>query len=187
MIGYFAGYKSKISIHALREERDPCTCCGFAAAFDFNPRAPRGARLGCRLRCLAPCRFQSTRSARSATIFPAGHYVCCINFNPRAPRGARLEGYTADKPVVSDFNPRAPRGARPERNISFPKPAYFNPRAPRGARQAVFASSRFETDISIHALREERDYTLAYFGAIDFVFQSTRSARSATIRSPSIW
>ena len=89
--------------------------------------------------------------------------MCCINFNPRAPRGARLEGYTADKPVVSDFNPRAPRGARPERNISFPKPAYFNPRAPRGARQAVFASSRFETDISIHALREERDYTYGGF------------------------
>ena len=33
-----------ISIHALREERDGNSRFRFCARFNFNPRAPRGAR-----------------------------------------------------------------------------------------------------------------------------------------------
>ena len=34
-----------ISIHALRMERDPAQRCFSWRAYDFNPRAPHGARL----------------------------------------------------------------------------------------------------------------------------------------------
>ena len=57
----------QISIHALREERD-----------DF---------VGFKI--WATHRFQSTRSARSATKYKADQSGGKTNFNPRAPRGAR--------------------------------------------------------------------------------------------------
>ena len=56
-----------ISIHALREERDP----------DSIGRVNYGKL------------FQSTRSARSATSSRPGNPSVASNFNPRAPRGAR--------------------------------------------------------------------------------------------------
>ena len=79
-------------------------------------------------------------------------------FNPRAPRGARPGFFQTRNLFQTDFNPRAPRGARPLR-LTIPK----------------------MQNISIHALREERDSYC--FSSIPFnlAFQSTRSARSATL------
>ena len=61
----------------------------FAAPVNFNPRAPRGARL-------------SAHTGSQA----AG------DFNPRAPRGARRQAVTGHVQISKYFNPRAPRGAR---------------------------------------------------------------------------
>ena len=108
-------------------------CCQMT---NFNPRAPRGARL--------------------IVIAQAIHY---FYFNPRAPRGARLrrntkiigkrtisihvprEGHDGISHFLSksrgNFNPRAPRGARRASRVIRRRNSNFNPRAPRGARHPL--------------------------------------------------
>ena len=101
-----------ISIHVPREghdniEVDPdgvfyifqstCPARGTTAALhaviadlNFNPRAPRGARLGAALvRHTAHLTFQSTCPARGTTSVTCGIAHSLPDFNPRAPRGAR--------------------------------------------------------------------------------------------------
>ena len=57
----------------------------------------------------------------------------------------------------------------------------FNPRPPRGGRRDRTFAFSIRYNISIHALREEGD-VVADFGGDSFVlFQSTPSARRATI------
>ena len=60
----------------------------------------------------------------------------------------------------------------------------FNPRAPRGARPQRAVPHRLTRYISIHALREERDSLAAKMPSSMLLFQSTRSARSATHEGP---
>ena len=101
-----------ISIHALREEGDAsvtilaitivvfqstpsarrATTTTGSPAFRwiyFNPRPPRGGRLG--------------DSADAMSI---------LDFNPRPPRGGRLVVLKNDDLAGGDFNPRPPRGGR---------------------------------------------------------------------------
>ncbi len=114
-------FLSSISIHALREERDECIIrihglhlhfnpraprgarqqgdFSLSNRIDFNPRAPRGARpASCGILSCIPCKFQSTRSARSATPCHFQSHVANPDFNPRAPRGARLYAITSPRP-----------------------------------------------------------------------------------------
>jgi len=56
-----------------------------------------------------------------------------------------------------DFNPRAPSGARLPAEVAPLSRQDFNPRAPSGARQHVDVIDERLHDISIHALRAERD------------------------------
>ena len=103
---------STISIHALRRERDFSTICSTPSARNFNPRAPQGARPYALEVSDGSLRFQSTRSAGSATsrirrpfhrrqisihalrrerdIMTPQVILIIKNFNPRAPQGARL-------------------------------------------------------------------------------------------------
>ena len=172
----------QISIHALREERDDFV--GFkiwathrfqstrsarsatkykadqsGGKTNFNPRAPRGARLkavilsaeatlisihalreerdnGRKGQLYLSPEFQSTRSARSATSSRASGRLAAGYFNPRAPRGARPAPASPPADSGRNFNPRAPRGAR---RPGWPRgrvcSCNFNPRAPRGARR----------------------------------------------------
>ena len=60
------GVHRGISIHAPREGGDLLTCFHSPVRSDFNPRPPRGGRLG--------------RSENSSSA---------VNFNPRPPRGGR--------------------------------------------------------------------------------------------------
>ena len=57
----------------------------------------------------------------------------------------------------------------------------FNPRPPRGERRELDFMSLDDGDISIHALREESDGNTALFVSKWFQFQSTPSARRATL------
>ena len=57
-----------ISIHALREEGDPVLDVEIKKHRDFNPRPPRGGRLYNALRTNGGDQFQSTPSARRATL-----------------------------------------------------------------------------------------------------------------------
>ena len=101
-----------ISIHALREEGDHLAAAVANELINFNPRPPRGGRLG-----RIPLRdkatgFQSTPSARRATTGQGTAEACrlisihalreegdplrpslpafALYFNPRPPRGGRL-------------------------------------------------------------------------------------------------
>ena len=57
-----------ISIHALREEGDPFRSSRLGAPFDFNPRPPRGGRPWRTWSMVLLSIFQSTPSARRATV-----------------------------------------------------------------------------------------------------------------------
>mgnify|MGYP006914560800 CR=1 FL=1 len=102
--------------------------------------------------------FQSTPSARRATI---GSISLCLyqsNFNPRPPRGGRPQTGGSSGIGTQDFNPRPPRGGRPQCSC----------RAQQRRR------------ISIHALREEGDLRELVGNIKEPEFQSTPSARRAT-------
>ena len=58
----------QISIHALREEGDLPAHSRAAGRGDFNPRPPRGGRLGFKVTDDEVWEFQSTPSARRATL-----------------------------------------------------------------------------------------------------------------------
>ena len=64
-----AVYKDIISIHALREESDLFPSWYYGNISNFNPRSPRGERLICFQVLLQSTVFQSTLSARRATLW----------------------------------------------------------------------------------------------------------------------
>ena len=123
--------------------------------------------------------FQSTPSARRATVRRRAGGPSGEDFNPRPPRGGRHEGpdvtLSADK-FQSTPSARRATGARFSISTSS---VNFNPRPPRGGRRIIYAdppwSYQFQSTpsarratarqgvqprgcgISIHALREEGD------------------------------
>ena len=128
-------YDGFISIHALREESDPA---GRAPAY-------------------GPSRFQSTPSARRATVF-------CIKDNRRAVisiHALREESDSAripreKSPLLFQSTPSA-RRATPWPRRSGRCLLHFNPRPPRGERRNRPVAQPDPGAISIHALREESD------------------------------
>ena len=146
---------------------------------DFNPPAPRGARLPPMTPLFASYIFQSTRPSRGETITPSSTRIERINFNPPAPRGARprfqrcllwytpisihppLAGRDARYSAVFTFglyfNPPAPRGARPQRGGSHPGEGRFQSTRPsRGETGKKRYMARVD-DISIHPPLAGRD------------------------------
>ena len=67
--------KANISIHALREEGDALPEMSTSLGVDFNPRPPRGGRQSLKFAASQDRQFQSTPSARRATIY-------CKRLNP---------------------------------------------------------------------------------------------------------
>ena len=103
----------RISIHAPRVGRDTRHLRRLnQVSFDFNPRAPCGAR-----------------------------HPFTINLNAivwisiHAPRVGRDDHRRRLDRRRADFNPRAPCGARRILDVAGTSAFYFNPRAPCGARQ----------------------------------------------------
>ena len=102
----------EISIHALREEGDLLLNADLSLIVDFNPRPPRGGRRNAIKQVKIPYQFQSTPSARRATVglrqpdiavpisihalreegdqIMAAVFCATVYFNPRPPRGGRL-------------------------------------------------------------------------------------------------
>ena len=98
-----------ISIHAPRAGRDQTTWRISSRPWNFNPRAPCGARLVYGLLANGFTEFQSTRPVRGATWSSLSSTLFMTHFNPRAPCGARP--ICICPPLVSPhFNPRAPCG-----------------------------------------------------------------------------
>ena len=69
-----------ISIHALREESDIFHCLNPLFVDNFNPRSPRGERLVRSSSHLEVKVFQSTLSARRATLFYFRHFYPTYTF-----------------------------------------------------------------------------------------------------------
>ena len=107
--------------------------------------------------------FQSTPSARRATSRFTPAAGAARNFNPRPPRGGRHDCLHRQQ-QQRNFNPRPPRGGRPRPSASSSCRSNFNPRPPRGGRHGTY---NIEVDT-----RE---------------FQSTPSARRATVFPAKVW
>ena len=148
-----------ISIHALREERDQQ---------GKNNPAPLQ-------------KFQSTRSARSATGCPrreragGGISIHALREERDAPRhrpllrqaGISIHALREERDQEQITRAGAPellfQSTRSARSATLCRPneiilnGDFNPRAPRGARHPALDDMEIQNYISIHALREERD------------------------------
>ena len=169
-----------ISIHALRMERDPRRSTAPPAAPDFNPRAPHGARPG------------------------GGRGLGAVrpDFNPRAPHGARLalrrlfcagkefqstrSAWSATRRGIDggsgfDISIHALRMERDSAAPLFDRPVFISIHALRMERDALpINATSTRGGISIHALRMERDGGCLTTTWSTRLFQSTRSAWSAT-------
>ena len=203
--GCFSGTIDRflISIHALREESDRGFTFSRIRYFDFNPRSPRGERRLNSITLIRSEAFQSTLSARRATVsYCAGTSVTLISIH-----ALREESDTHRSSLVyrvAYFNPRSPRGERPCLHDIHLRSLLFQ--STLSARRATTKETvnapavkisihalREESDghgrepvalyraISIHALREESDFTFTLSTSFfRFLFQSTLSARRAT-------
>ena len=177
------GVHGIISIHAPHTGRDASiSSANSITAFDFNPRAPYGARL-CQLphsvvtdaisihaphtgrdvpfkiNQLGCSAFQSTRPIRGATITVYIKLTPIHNFNPRAPYGARHQLPYHHQYGLEFQSTRPIRGATGLSFVALFWLSDFNPRAPYGARL------NNNVKVSIHIR-----------------FQSTRPIRGATAK-----
>ena len=127
-------YINGISIHAPRVGRDGAQKLRGGYHYDFNPRAPCGARLSC-----------------------GSHQHRHRHFNPRAPCGAR-PATAQQRPAQAAFQSTRPVWGA---TCSLPRKSwvsiYFNPRAPCGARHEICPFAFGRHSISIHAPRVGRD------------------------------
>ena len=124
--------------------------------------------------------FQSTPSARRATVFVAQLARGRGNFNPRPPRGGRHEKPVVDeKPVVISIHALREEGDLQGGRLD-PGTDHFNPRPPRGGRRrAASANSRTYGNFNPRPPRGGRPLPPGVL-APPFAFQSTPSARRAT-------
>ena len=147
---------TRVSIHAPRAGRDPCSTARNTHVPRFNPRAPCGARPVGAGEPLRQMEFQSTRPVRGATArCPVDSFPQRVSIHaPRAGRDHRRAAAVAD---IRGFNPRAPCGARrPQERFSAPthRVSIHAPRAGRDTESAAYIKAM---DVSIHAPRAGRD------------------------------
>ena len=149
-----------ISIHALREEGDRCAPQSRARCRSyFYPRPPRGGRqvgLGVGTpRIVISIHALREEGDRRIIRFASNN----IYFYPRPPRGGRRRCRLA-RHQTRHFYPRPPRGGRRRFRFRFHRGSrHFYPRPPRGGRPRSIFAPRAVVQISIHALREEGDWS----------------------------
>ena len=194
----------QISIHALREEGDAGHPAQASIRSDFNPRPPRGGRHDSSCAGTWLLIFQSTPSARRATRRRYRPERPCSDFNPRPPRGgrprlcafcssgqrfqstpsARRATYCSNRlrSNSENFNPRPPRGGRPGKAHWCRQKRRISIHALREEGDpATRPAMPLHLQISIHALREEGDDFVHVHAVTVHQFQSTPSARRATV------
>ena len=122
-----------ISIHAPLAGRDINRRSAARSVYDFNPRAPCGARPWPVCGTASLSLFQSTRPLRGATSAGTFHWRTA-EISIHAPLAGRDDRKQHIVFSIWHFNPRAPCGARPQTAGCPRRLFYFNPRAPCGAR-----------------------------------------------------
>ena len=147
-----------ISIHALREESDKSVSASRKRSdFNFNPRPPRGERHPGWPEVFRPAPFQSTPSARRATMSDsASESSMLFQSTPSARRATVALRWFIPSICRFQSTPSARRATGRSRPIR-PLIIDFNPRPPRGERPRCFFVFAQSFVISIHALREESD------------------------------
>ncbi len=124
---------------------------------NFNPRAPRGARLATKVTVTitSPISIHALREERDFQFIGAANWFEISIHALREERDA-VESFACSFQTLY-FNPRAPRGAR---LLYKSHKTALNPfQSTRSARSATtsFLEKILQSVISIHALREERD------------------------------
>ena len=103
---------STISIHAPREGGDSemATISGYLT--DFNPRPPRGGRLGTTIALSVRKHPISIHAPREGgdTLALNNQRMHNLHFNPRPPRGGRHRDVLFRELPCFHFNPRPPQG-----------------------------------------------------------------------------
>ena len=171
----------RISIHALREEGDVLAAHFHSHEQNFYPRPPRGGRLVCRPACKTPSAFLSTPSARRATHEPPPQAAPSQFLStPSARRATHFRDHGCFPPPISIHALRE-EGDHPLGNVFYGQNAFlstpsarratsasglrdgeifhFYPRPPRGGRPDRVFFPKGNSKISIHALREEGDFS----------------------------
>ena len=146
----------KISIHALREEGDEAVRLRASEPTNFNPRPPRGGRHTEWYKSKGGKEFQSTPSARRATLL----VVLKIRWIRISIHALREEGDPACPGAGEDgqnFNPRPPRGGRRWHRPCREAACLFQSTPSARRATGVPAVRALRISISIHALREEGD------------------------------
>ena len=193
---------SDISIHALREEGDAHSQILLPAVLYFYPRPPRGGRQNGIIQICALDDFypRPPRGGRRSTV-PSIPFHSSISIHALREEGDSPFSYRAGGYRTISIHALREEGDIRHCSLLCPKP-YFYPRPPRGGRRRWRRHSpeltRFlttpsarratkelyltgtSTDISIHALREEGDYSLPTAKERPYQFLSTPSARRAT-------
>ena len=127
----------QISIHALREEGDYHTSSCVTST----------------------SQFLSTPSARRATDTARVRLNGLIHFYPRPPRGGRPAQNSLRVRKAGFLSTPSARRATFAHGDCLAAHLYFYPRPPRGGRLQSFCQCSVFPPISIHALREEGDFT----------------------------
>ena len=145
-----------ISIHALREEGDPVPEMPCSLSANFYPRPPRGGRHGRAEVDRFLHTFLSTPSARRATVdAPVEVDIPDISIHALREEGDLRRSFS--RPVPCNFYPRPPRGGRLKKSrLKSLKRRFLSTPSARRATQNV-DNPAINSDISIHALREEGD------------------------------
>ena len=148
---------TKISILAVLADRDAPLTSSPPGVLNFNPRGPCGPRLGLApLLPLSPV-FQSSRSLRTATR----HFLdSLLVFVFQSSRSLRTATYTIWTLPQTE--------------------SYFNPRGPCGPRRGLRSIIASGISISILAVLADRDLREENTCRRSFLFQSSRSLRTAT-------
>ena len=103
------------------------------------------------------CLFLSTPSGWRATVLICVGCPETLDFYPRPPGGGRHSILITTPRWKRNFYPRPPGGGRLSTSTPIWRSLYFYPRPPGGGRPFYLADQKYQSAISIHALRVEGD------------------------------
>ena len=170
-----------ISIHVPREGHDAFTAISALPRHNFNPRAPRGARL---LKHAA----QLHNNQISIHVPREGHdrpqmlpTAQRLLFQSTCPARGTTPSLISAVAANGNFNPRAPRGARPAAITPFGSRILISIHVPREGHDGGLRYLSVGGEIiSIHVPREGHDIPPPRRRRPDILFQSTCPARGTT-------